>query len=138
MGISVAEYFASKEACPDCDSKGDQEHCVTTLLSRPDNCLIYNALVYRREGLNPADSQTMQKMRSTLPEAMVVDYYVRAEQIMKILRQEHEYDPDFWSSIYQDYVIAILTELKIGNGDGALTRMLRMLEEFEQKTLKVV
>ena len=45
MGISVEEYLHNRQACAQCQEHGDEEHCVTTLLSREDNCIFYNSVL---------------------------------------------------------------------------------------------
>ena len=45
MGISVEEYLHNRQACAQCQEHGDEEHCVTTLLSREDNCIFYNSIL---------------------------------------------------------------------------------------------
>ena len=44
MGIKVEEYLKDRQACSVCEGEGEGtvEHCVTHMLSRPDNCMIYN------------------------------------------------------------------------------------------------
>ena len=45
MGISVEEYLHNRQACAKCQEHGDEEHCVSTLLSREDNCIFYNSIL---------------------------------------------------------------------------------------------
>lgn len=82
MGISVAEYFAQKEACPHCAEHGTEEHCVTTLLSRAENCFFYNAVHMGVGEYTEEQREAARSLRDNLPEEQTVDYYVRCDALI--------------------------------------------------------
>ena len=79
MGISVADYFANKEACSDCAEHGDVEHCVTTLLSRAENCFFYNATHMNIGDYTEEDKEIVRNLRSSMTEEELVNYYLDEE-----------------------------------------------------------
>ena len=86
MGISVAEYFAQKEACANCVEHGDEEHCVTTLLSRKENCFFYNAIHMNIGEYTEEEREMVRNIRNSMSEEQLVNYYVRGENIIENMR----------------------------------------------------
>ena len=82
MGITVEEYFAQKRACEHCVEHENEEHCVTTLLSRAENCLIYNIIQMGIGNYTHEERKAARDFRDSLPEEFIVDYYVRSENII--------------------------------------------------------
>jgi hypothetical protein len=118
MGITVEEYFARKKACSDCVEHENEEHCVTHLLSRAENCLVYNII---RMGIGEYTEQqrkTARELRNSLSEEKLVDYYVRSENIItgiglldKIVFEKHKEQlsimvENMLSSLEQEYNIS--------------------------------
>jgi hypothetical protein len=83
MGISVAEYFARKEACNHCVEHDDEEHCTTTLLSRSENCFFYNAVKMSIGEYNDKEREAARNLRNSIPEEVLVDYYFRGEKLIE-------------------------------------------------------
>ena len=135
MGITVAEYFAQKEACPHCVEHDNVEHCVTTLLSRKENCFFYNITHnsvgdYTREQIS-----LMHNLRDFLPEQETVDYYVRCDRIISTMNL---FDKPFYEQYsifnrvnfkYYRHVINALSENKIDDARQLINSMLDDLEE---------
>ena len=86
MGISVAEYFAQKEACMDCVEHGDQEHCVTTLLSRKENCFFYNILHMGVGEYTEEERELARNLRNGMTEEQLVNYYIRGENVIENMK----------------------------------------------------
>ena len=82
MGITVEEYFARKKACDHCVEHDNEEHCVTTLLSRAENCLIYNIIQMGIGNYTAEQRKIAREIRDSLAEEKLVDYYVRSENII--------------------------------------------------------
>jgi hypothetical protein len=81
MGMTVAEYFAQKRACGHCEDHGTEDYCETTLLSRDENCIMYNVYDHL-DGITREGIAALQAMRETQTEERRVDYYVRCEKII--------------------------------------------------------
>jgi hypothetical protein len=135
MGLSVAEYFAQKEACADCAEHGTEEHCVTTLLSRKENCFVYNIVDYRIGDYTLEQIQLLKDLRSVLPEELNVNYYVRSEKIIEKLEilVKPFYEQHFiYNKINYNHirnVVSALTENKIEDAKRLINNMLDVLEE---------
>lgn len=86
MGISVAEYFAQKEACASCVEHGDEEHCVTTLLSRKENCFFYNVIHMNLGEYTEEERELARNIRNDMSEEQLVNYYIRGENVIENMR----------------------------------------------------
>jgi hypothetical protein len=86
MGISVAEYFAQKEACANCVEHGDEEHCVTTLLSRKENCFFYNITHMGIGEYTEEERKLARNLRDDMTEEQLVNYYVRGENVIEAMK----------------------------------------------------
>jgi hypothetical protein len=86
MGISVAEYFANKEACGHCVEHGDEEHCVTTLLSRKENCFFYNAIHMCVNEYTEEERELARNIRDSMTEEQLVNYYIRGENVIENMK----------------------------------------------------
>ena len=154
MGISVEEYLAKKAACADCIAHGDEDHCVSTLLSREDNCLFYNIiLAYHLPNKNKTEAfkpdemtsvavQTefalLKSLRDKIKEETVVEYYVRAQNIVTMIKGIHQNDRLIWAGYYDRYVTDILKDIKDGKDEDAVTKMYIMIEELENTNGRVI
>jgi len=153
MGISVEEYLHNRQACAQCQEHGDEEHCVTTLLSREDNCIFYNSiLAYHlptRTKTTPftpdegnaaaqADFALLQAFREYINEDKMLEYYVRAEKIVTQIRGIHQNDRSIWKGYYERYVKDILDALKNNNKSTAVVKTVEMLEALEYTNGRVV
>jgi hypothetical protein len=154
MGISVEEYLAKKAACADCIAHGDEDHCVSTLLSREDNCLFYNIiLAYHLPDRNKTQAFTpdemtsvavqrefalLKSLRDKIKEEKVVEYYVRAQNIVTMIKGIHQNDRLIWAGYYDRYVTDILKDIKDGKDEDAVTKMYIMIEELENTNGRVI
>ena len=153
MGISVEEYLHNRQACAQCQEHGDEEHCVTTLLSREDNCIFYNSiLAYHlpsRTKTTPftpdednaaaqADFALLQAYREYINEDKMVEYYVRAEKIVTQIRGIHQNDRSIWKGYYERYVKDILDALRNNNKSTAVVKTVEMLEALEYTNGRVI
>ena len=153
MGISVEEYLHNRQACAKCQEHGDEEHCVSTLLSREDNCIFYNSiLAYHlpsRTKTTPftpdennasaqADFALLQAFREYINEDKMVEYYIRAEKIVTQIRGIHQNDRSIWKGYYERYVIDILNSLRNNNKSAAVVKTVEMLEALEYTNGRVI
>ena len=153
MGISVEQYLHDRQACAQCQEHGDEEHCVSTLLSREDNCIFYNSiLAYHlstRTKTTPftpdegnaaaqADFALLQAYREYINEDKMVEYYVRAEKIVTQIRGIHQNDRSIWKGYYERYVRDILDALRNNNKSAAVVKTVEMLEALEYTNGRVI
>jgi hypothetical protein len=131
MGISLEEYLKDRQACEHCDATGDQEHCVTTLLSREDSCVFYNALIKNGDPHDDGDVVLLQNFRSVIPESQVLDYYIRASKIVQAINAEPGDHTDLWMDITRTYVYPILDLVRAESYEEAYASILTMLTELE-------
>jgi hypothetical protein len=136
MGISVADYFAQKEACPHCVEHDNEEHCVTTLLSRRENCFFYNAVQMRVWEYTESERALARNVRDSMTEEQLVDYYVRGENVIqKIKLFDLPYYEQFAivSRINYLYVRDIIEELKSNDKQKVQKMVDNMLTEIEKE-----
>lgn len=136
MGITVEEYFARKKACSHCVEHDTEEHCVTTLLSRAENCLIYNII---RSGIGEyttEERQAARELRNSLSEEDLINYYVRSENIIsgidllnKFFLDKH----DFLTRINYLYVRKMIKELSKSNKENLTEMVENMLDSLEKE-----
>lgn len=153
MGISVEQYLHDRQACAQCREHGDEEHCVSTLLSREDNCIFYNAILAyhlptrsRDAAFTPdegnANAQTdfvlLQGLRDSVYEDKMVEYYVRAERIVTQIKGIHKNDQTVWRGYYERYVRDILNSLRNSNKSEAIIKTAEMLEALEYTNGRVI
>jgi hypothetical protein len=131
MGISLEEYLRNRESCEVCDANGDSDHCRTTMLSRADNCLIYNSILFNDDPYDDADVLLLQTLRSELKEEKIIEYYVRSEPLVK--HAKYAFSQSFWSSNYKRFVANIVTALKAGDKNVAIYNIFEMLQILEQE-----
>ena len=136
MGISVADYFANKEACSDCVEHGDEEHCVTTLLSRAENCFFYNATHMNIGDYTEEDREIVRNLRSSMTEEELVNYYVRGEKLienMKLFEKPHYEQYAIITRIDFKHLQKIVKEIKKNNKENVYNMTLNMLDEIEKE-----
>jgi len=153
MGISVEEYLHNRQACAQCREHGDEEHCVTTLLSREDNCIFYNSILAYHlpsrtkttpftpdEGNASAQSDfaLLQAFREYINEDKMVEYYVRAEKIVTQIRGIHQNDRSIWKGYYERYIRDILNCLRNNDRGAAVIKTVEMLEALEYTNGRVI
>jgi len=138
MGITVAEYFAQKEACPHCAEHGTEEHCVTTLLSRKENCFFYN-ISHNHIGDYTADEiKLMHSFRDLLPEKETVDYYVRCDKLiteMQLMDKPFYEQYSVYSGINYKYIRHVINALSENRIDDAKHLINTMLESLEKENI---
>lgn len=131
MGITLEEYLRNRESCAVCDANGNTDHCRTTMLSRVDNCLIYNSILYNNDPYDDNDVLLLQNLRSELREDKIIEYYVRSERLVKYAK--YVFDQSFWPLLYQKHVGGIVGHLKSNNKQEAISSIFNMLENLEQE-----
>lgn len=153
MGISVEQYLHDRQACAQCREHGDEEHCVSTLLSREDNCIFYNAILAYHLPSRPRDAaftpdegnvnaQTdfvlLQGLRDSVYEDKMVEYYVFSERIVTQIKGIHKNDQTIWRGYYERYVRDILNSLRNDNKSEAIVKINQMLEELVKTNGRVI
>jgi hypothetical protein len=156
MGISVEEYLAKKQACEDCITHGDEDHCATTLLSREDNCLIYNMVwayhIPNREkhiSFTPdernrmsasamAEAGLFMTMRDKVQPEAIVEYYTRAQNLVTMIKGIHTNDRLIWAGYYTRFMPKILDHLRAGRDADAMAEVLIMVETLEGTSGRVI
>lgn len=136
MGLSVAEYFAQKEACNHCKEHGTEEHCVTTLLSRKENCLIYSIIHNQIGEYSKRQIELLHDLRSTSSEEENVIYYIRGERLIEkigILNKPFYEQVSFFSAINYKYVKKIVDALLNGKMEDAKQQINTMLNILERE-----
>jgi hypothetical protein len=136
MGISVAEYFAQKEACADCVEHGDEEHCVTTLLSRAENCLFYNITHMSIGDYTQEERALARSLRDTMTEDELVEYYVRGENLIEAigLMDMPSYEQyALLTRIDFTYIRHIVEQIKKQNKQKVFGMVINMLDELEKE-----
>jgi hypothetical protein len=131
MGVSLEEYLRNRESCEVCDANGDSDHCRTTMLSRADNCLIYNSILFNDDPYDDADVLLLQTLRSELKEEKIIEYYVRSEPLVK--HAKYSFSQSFWSTNYKRFVANIVIALKAGDKNVAIQNIFEMLQTLEQE-----
>lgn len=136
MGITVAEYFAQKEACPHCAEHGTEEHCVTTLLSRKENCFFYNISHNDIGDYTEEEIQLMHSFRDMLSEQETVDYYVRCDRLitkMDLMNKPYYEQYSIFSGINYKYIKPVIQSLSENNIDDARCLINNMLDTLEEE-----
>ena len=129
--MSLEEFLKDREACDHCDTTGNQDHCITTLLSREDSCIFYNALTKNGDPHDDNDVVYLQNFRSVLPGEKVLDYYIRASKIVQAINAEPGDHTDLWMDITKRYVYPVLDNVKAEEYELAHGKILAMLTELE-------
>jgi hypothetical protein len=135
MGISVAEYFAQKEACSHCAEHGNEEHCVTTLLSRKENCFVYSIIHDKVGEYTPEEVKMLRDMRNNLPDEENVEYYVRGEKLieeMGLMDKPYYEQYSIFSKINYNHirnVVSALTDNRTEDAKQLINNMLSVLEK---------
>lgn len=134
MGITVEEYLKDRQPCSSCEDNDNVEYCVTHMLSRPDNCMIYNSINYNSDPKDNADVLLLQNLRATPgAERKVLEYYLRSEPIVQKIKEQHGEDTAVWDGYYQKYVSEIIELLRAGQNLEARDKIFVMLDELEGK-----
>lgn len=156
MGISVEEYLAKKQACADCITHGEEDHCVSTMLSREDNCVIYNAIwayhIPNREknvSFTPDERNRMStaaineaelftSLRDKIDPDTVLEYYTRSQKVVTMIKAVHKNDRAVWAGYYQRFMPKILDHLRNGRDADAMAEILIMIETLEETNGRVI
>lgn len=135
MGLSVSEYFAQKEACASCVEHGTEEHCVTTLLSRKENCFVYSIINNQLGDYTQEEIELLRKMREESTEEENVIYYIRGENIiekMKLMEKPFYEQVHTFSYINYKYiknVVEALVQKRTEDAKRLINNMLEVLEK---------
>lgn len=131
MEITLEQYLENRKACAHCEETGNQEVCVTTLLSRADTCIIYNALHADDDARNDDDIKLLQKLRSTHQEELVLQYYIRSSKIIKEISHVDLPIKQIWLDILNKHVKPIIELLKQDKLEEATASIEAMLNQLE-------
>jgi hypothetical protein len=131
MGMTIEEYLATRQPCSVCDIDGNQDYCITHLLSRHDNCLFYNAIILNNDPYDNNDVLLLQNLRANISGEQVLEYYRRSEPIVKLFKSQHGNDKDFWSGIYDRFIKQILIEIRAARRDQVVALIFAMLDTLE-------
>lgn len=132
MGITLEQYLKNKEACPVCTADGVDDHCRSTLLSREDNCLIMNSILYNNDAYDNMDVIYLQSLRSDTNEEKILEYYIRSEKLVRAINEKiYLNKTETWSYYYNTYVHDIIQDLRIAHTESALNRIFQMLDSIE-------
>jgi hypothetical protein len=137
MGISLQEYLRNREACSICLEDGHAEHCITTLLSRLDTCLIYNAIEHNNDPWDNADGLLLRRLRVTMSEEQVVDYYIRSEALVRKIKDIHGNSVPYWTAFYKKYVYDIVVALRGNDILTAVNKIYTMLIKLENTEIVI-
>lgn len=132
MGISIQEFLAGREPCPVCETEGDQQHCITALLSREDSCILYNSMLHNQNIHTDSDTTLLQAIRATTDPTVVLDYYVRSEQVTQRINARTD-KIAVWNWVYQTYIPNMLVKVRTGQKEHAIKAIDDMLCEIEKK-----
>lgn len=136
MGITVEEYLKERQACAACENTDHEQYCVTHMLSRPDNCLIYNSVNYSGNVKRTDDMRMLQNLRATPgAENTVLEYYIRAEPLVKKIKIKHGENAETWHQYYDRYVNSIIQSLRDNNNQQAYDKIFAMLADLESQNL---
>ena len=136
MGLSVAEYFAQKEACASCVDHGTEQHCVTTLLSRKENCFVYSIIHNQIGEYKQKEIELLRKMREDSSEEENVIYYIRGEKIiekMQLFDKPFYEQVSFFSYINFKYIKGVVEALVQKRTEDAKRLINNMLEVLEKE-----
>jgi hypothetical protein len=132
MGITIEQYLKDRESCPVCRDHGEEERCVTALLSREDNCLIYNSVLFNDNPYDNMDVLVLQTLRANMSERKVLEYYYRSDPIVKHIKiLAGEEQNKFWNQYHQKYVGEIIHLCKAEDYKTATEKLFVMLDEIE-------
>ena len=130
MGISIQEFLAGREPCDVCDSAGNQQHCISELLSRQDSCILFNAIEQNQSEHTANDTALLQELRYVSDPSTVLDYYVRSERIVKDINSRPN-TKDIWKFVHDYYVLPILKLIRDRDRKAALDEILRVVGILE-------
>lgn len=131
MGISLQEFLAGREPCDICDSLGNQQHCITELLSRQDSCILFNAISYNQSLETANDTVLLQELRYVSNPQKVLNYYVRSADITQDINSRPN-SVDIWNFIYNQYMPPILYLLRGRQREATLDAILNLVSELER------
>ena len=123
MGMTIEEYLAQREPCAVCDANGTVDYCITHMLSRFDNCLFYNSVILNTDPYDNSDVLLLQNVRASIPGTKVLEYYIRAEPLVKKFKSLHGNDSTFWTGIYNRFIHDIILEVRAGQKDQAVAKI---------------
>lgn len=134
MGITIEEYLKGREACPVCRDHGEEERCVTALLSREDNCLVYNSVMFNDNPYDNEEVRYLQTLRTKMSERKVLEYYYRSDPIVKHIKiLANEDQNKFWNEYYDKYVYEIVQLCKAQDYKTAAEKLFVMLDDLESQ-----
>ena len=131
MGISIQEFLAGREPCEVCDASGNQNHCITELLSRQDSCILFNAIEHNQDDQTWNDTVLLQELRYITDANKVLEYYIRSQKITENINARSN-KIDIWNSVYETYVKQILEKARNFEREQAFKDIMTMVESMER------
>ena len=130
MGISIQEFLAGREPCEVCDASGNQNHCITELLSRQDSCILFNAIEHNQDDQTWNDTVLLQELRYITDANKVLEYYIRSQKITENINARSN-KVDIWNCVYETYVKHILIKVRNFEREQAFKDIMIMVEAME-------
>lgn len=131
MGISIQEFLAGREPCEVCDASGNQNHCITELLSRQDSCILFNAIEHNQDDQTWNDTVLLQELRYITDANKVLEYYIRSQKITENINARSN-KIDIWNSVHETYVKQILEKARNFEREQAFKDIMTMVESMER------
>lgn len=132
MGISLEEFLQGRDPCEICDAAGNQEHCITELLSREDSCILYNTMGRHQDRYTENDTIMLQELRENSDPAQVLDYYIRSSALVKHINGLKNAE-EVWLEIYRWNIPPILHVLRSLDRPAALQAIMDLVANLEQR-----
>jgi hypothetical protein len=129
--LSVQEFLAGREPCDVCDATGNQQHCISELLSRQDSCILFNAIGHNQSDETFNDTALLQELRYLSDPSQVLDYYIRSTRIVQDINSRPN-STDIWNYIHNQYLGPVLQLLRSRNREATLDAILRIVNDLEK------
>ena len=101
--------------------------------SNTNNCLIYNALAYSGEDIDPADIALLINVRSDSDPNNLPNYYLRAEKIVSRIKDIKGHTAQTWSNYKTLYIEDVLNSLRNSQNEDALIKLESALTSIENE-----
>lgn len=131
--MSLEEYLKGREACDHCSTTGNQVYCTTNLLSNDRTCLIYNALMLNGKPEDDSKALLLQNFRDNFSQELVIEYYIRSSDIITKVRQNPNFQAEFWSRVADNHVIPIIDDIEANRITQAVMKIHKMLDDLESE-----
>jgi hypothetical protein len=129
--LSIQEFLDGREPCEICNAAGEQQHCISELLSRQDSCVLFNAIGHNQTEHTANDTALLQELRYVSDPTMVLDYYIRSQRITEDINSRPN-STDIWNFIHNQYLGPVLQLLRSRNREATLDAILRVVNDLEK------